>query len=264
MPDTANNQHKDDSKEIRLFGEKSIREEAYRQKIIELEKEVMKLESLAKSKEKPKQAPALKEEHETKHKLPEYSEGIFYEAATSLDERVKKYQYMLEAKARNISDRLNLQAQNLFEHENVGVHIITIKKMLIVLSIFTLIAISMAAFSIFSISSARDGRLRDAATILQDEPQDLKGMLQESGFYNNQYTIISLNYYNRMYKGTAELHFKPHSDWDLKMIASDIISNFKKLARGKSIELNFIYEGSAYARASYSPISEETHYEFVK
>ena len=251
----------DDSKEIRLFGEKSIKEEAYRQKIIELEKEVMKLEAVLKN----QKAPAdVKDESKEGARLPEYSEGLFYEAATSLDEKVKKYQYMLEAKARHISDRLNLQAQNLIEHEKIHSHVITTKKVLIILSLFTVVAVAMAAFSIFAFfklgGAVRQSRPGISASY--ERPEHIKGLLQESGFYNNQYTIVNLNYTNQMYKGTVELHFNPHNSWTLKMIATDIIENFKNMSTNKSIELNFIYEGSIYAKADFSPVTNEMHFDF--
>ncbi len=261
MPNTPEREYKDDSKEIRLFGEKSIKEEAYRQKIIELEKEVMKLEAIVKSQKSPAYT---RDESKQEDRLPEYSEGLFYEAATSLDEKVKKYQYMLEAKARHISDRLNLQAQNLIEHEKIHSHIITTKRVLIALSLFTVGAIIMAAFSIFAFfklsNSVQQSRL--AVPVLYERPQDIKRLLQKSGFYNNQYTIVDLNYINQMYQGTVELHFKPHSSWALKMIAADIIENFKKMPANKSIELNFIYEGKIYAEADFSPVTDEMHFDF--
>ena len=95
-----------------------------------------------------------------------------------------------------------------------------------------------------------------------EEPKKLKNLLQESGFYNNQYTIVSLNYYNQAYKSIVELHFKPHNSWTLKMIASDIIENFKRVSANKSIELNFVYEGNTYAKVDFSPVTDETHFDF--
>ena len=258
MPNIPENE---DPKEIRLFGEKSIKEEAYRQKIIQLEKEIMKLESMQKNRRN-----EINVEYESgkNSKLPEYSEGLFYEAAVSMEEKVKKYQNMLEAKARDISERLNLQAQNLIEHEKIHRHVVTTKRALIILALFTLIAITMSALSIFTIP--RLGKApyqKDAdAPNPYERPQYIKHLLQESGFYNKQYTIIDLGYSNQVYKGIVELHSKPHSNWAIKMIASDIIKNFKRTSINKSIELGFVYEGNTYAKVNYSFVSDEIHYEF--
>lgn len=267
MPNIPDRHDKDDSKEIRLFGEKSIREEAYRQKIIGLEKEIMKLASVLKGQKRSAETSAVtKDESIEAGRLPEYSEGLFYEAATSLDEKVKKYHHMLEAKARHISDRLTLQAQNLIGHENIHEHVITTKKVLIILSLFTVIAMAMAGFSIFGFFKLSDTvyQSRLATPALYERPEYIKNLLQESGFYNNQYTIVSLNYHNQMYKGIVELHFKPHSKWTLKMAAADVIENFKRISANKSIELNFVYEGNTYAKVNFSHILDETHFEFFK
>lgn len=255
--------NKEDNKEIRLFGEKSIKEEAYRQKIIQLEKELMKMEALIES-QREKKAPL--EEDNKLPSLPEYSEGIFYEAAASLDERVKKYQQTLETKARDIGERLNLMAQNLINQEKIHTHIITTRWALIILSLFTIITAVLCTFCIFAVlrPNATDYQKNLSSYALYEKPQQIRKLLQESGYYKNQYTIMSLNYYDYVYKGTVELHFNPYSKWDFKMIASDIIENFKKISPGKSIELNFIYEGNAYAKVDFSSALDQTHYEFIK
>ena len=258
MPNIPENE---DPKEIRLFGEKSIKEEAYRQKIIQLEKEIMKLESMLKNRQNETN---VEYESGMNSKLPEYSEGLFYEAAVSMEEKVKKYQNMLEAKARDISERLNLQAQNLIEHEKIHRHVVTTKRALIILALFTLIAITMSALSIFTIPRLGDVPYQKDADSLNpyERPEYIKNLLQESGFYNKQYTIIDLDYSNQAYKGIVELHFEPHSNWTIKTIASDIIKNFKRISINKSMKLDFIYEGNTYAKVDYSYISDQTHYDF--
>ena len=251
----------EDPKEIRLFGEKSIKEEAYRQKIIQLEKEILTLESMLKNRQNETN---VEYESGKNSKLPEYSEGLFYEAAVSMEEKVKKYQNMLETKARDISERLNLQAQNLIEHEKIHRHVVTTKRALIILALFTLIAITMSALSIFTIPRLGKVPYQKDADILNpyERPEYIKNLLQESGFYNKQYTIIDLDYSNQVYKGIVELRFKPRSNWTIKMIASDIIKNFKRISINKSIELGFVYESNTYAKVNYSFVSDEIHYDF--
>ena len=256
---------KDDSKEIRLFGEKSIKEEAYRHKILDLEKEVMKLESILKSEH---QKPDPKLENNTNiHEnitMPEYSEGLFYEASASLETKFKKYQNMLEARGRHISDRLNIQAQNLIEHEKIQKHVINTKKAIIALALFVLLATALVVFNSFALFNLK-GSLKQAklTSINAYQPSDnLMNALQNSGFYKNQYTVISLNYHNKAYKGIAELHFRPHNNWTLKKISSDIIDNFKRLTRGQSLELNLMYEGDTYAKVDFTPVLGETHFDF--
>lgn len=236
---------KEDHKEVRLFGERSIKEEAYRQKIIQLEIEIMQLESVLKNQDKEENvsvAPAQVEH----------------------DEKIKKYENILEAKAKNLSEMLNAQTQNLIKQERLHSRLITTKKTLIVLSIFVAIAIIMSAISIFTILKLNGVVYNKDLNIpfFYENTDNVKGILEKSGFYKNQYTIISLNYYNQIYKGAVELHFNPHDKWALKMIASDIIENFKTITIGKSIELNFLYEGNTYLKADFSPVSGETHYEF--
>lgn len=254
-------EHRDDSKEIRLFGEKSIKEEAYRQKILELERELMKLEALVKER---KRTSDLKNAIKESTTLPEYSEGIFYEAATSLDQKVKKYHHMLDHKARHLSDRLNLQAQNIIEHEKIKGHVTNTKRAIIILSSLTIMATLMAGFSVFTLYRLNSATYSQRAKVISasEGPENVRDLLQETGFYNNQYNIVSLTYFNRVYKGIVELHFKPNSNWALKMVASDILENFKRISSGRSMQLNFIYEGDTYAHMSYSPVSDETHFEF--
>ncbi len=243
--------HTKDNKEIRLFGEKSLREEAYRQKIIELEKEVMKLEAVLKDQKNPEEIIPAEENTE---------KDIFYAAVVSLEERVKKHLHTIEAKARHVSEKINSEAQNLSEQKRSDRYATTNKKVFIALSLFTLLALMMGTFGIFAFFSTRARGVRlpteQGSTIL------LRQALQKNSFYSNQYTIISLNYYNNIYKGIIELHFKPQSNWSLKIIASDIIENFKNASPGKSIELNFIYEDNTYAKINYSPVLNETHFEF--
>ncbi|MFH0731342.1 MAG: hypothetical protein V2A72_00270 [Candidatus Omnitrophota bacterium] len=257
MPNEPQKQEKEDSKEVRLFGEKSIREEAYRQKIMQLEKELMLLEGLAQSKKKENLENDAQKSNEVSEldRMPEYSEGLFYESAVSLDKRVKKYQRMLDARARDISDKLNLQAEFFFKQQESQKNIVATKKSVIILFVFTAIAIALSAYSIYN--SRAGTRIEPVKTA------GVKRFLQESGIYSNQYTITSLDTYNGICKGVVKLHFAPHTDWALKMIASEIVENFKTVSNGKSLELNFIYEGNAYAMVSFSPVTDDMRFEFL-
>jgi len=253
MPNIPDKQHKDE-KEIRLFGEKSLREEAYRQKIIELEKEVMKLEALLKDEKRPEDV--IIEENRDK--------DIFYEAAVSLEERVKKYIHTLETKASYISEKINSEAQNLIEQKRPDKQPAASNKIFIALSLLTLFALAIGVFGIFAFFKLSDAIYKNEppALFFYERPENLKNLLQKSGFYNKQYTIVSLNYDNNVYKGVVELHFKPYTSWAIKTVASDIIENFKKTSPDKPVELNFLYEDNIYAKVHYSPILDETHFEF--
>jgi len=245
MPPIPDKQNKDE-KEVRLFGEKSIKEEAYRHKIIELEKEVMQLEALVKGQKKAEDVTQIE---------PHKDEGVAPEASVFLEEKIKKYIHELETKASSISERLQHESLVLARQKSAISRAIKI-----IFGISVLMA-ALGAFAFFKLhSSVHQEKI--AAISFYGKPEAIKQHLQEAGFYNNQYSIIALSVYNNAYKGTVELHFKPFTNWELKLIASDIIENFKRIAGNSAIELNFIYDGNTCAKANFSPVLNETHYEF--
>lgn len=249
MPNASYRQDNGDSKEIRLFGDKSIKEEAYRQKILKLEKEVMRLEAVIEHQQKKIDAAASVDIEKDK-KPPEYFEGLFYETALSLDEKIKSYRNALEA------EKVKPANNNVLN-----------KKAFVVLLVFAAIALIAAisassAFIIFKLgnasyqSGAKDNNI-------YEKPEYIRKFLQESGLYNKQYTIINMDAYNSQYKGIVELHFEPYNKWTLKMLAADIIENFKRVSIDKPLQLKFFYEGKNYATVDFSPILNETHYNFL-
>ncbi len=245
MPPIPNKQNKDE-KEVRLFGEKSIREEAYRQKIIELEKEVMQLEAIVKGHKKTEDVTPIEQ-----HK----DENATSETSVFLEEKIKKYIHELEAKASNISERLQQESKALAQQKNSASRVIKI--------IFGITAL-LAALGIFAFLKLYSSAHQEKTAVISfyERPEVIKQQLQYAGFYNKQYSIIALSVYNNAYKGTVELHSKPFTNWELKIIASDIIENFKKISGNRAIELTFMHDGDTYAKANFSPVLDETHYEF--
>ncbi|MBN1405034.1 MAG: hypothetical protein JW946_00760 [Candidatus Omnitrophica bacterium] len=235
---------KEDSKEIKLFGEKSIREQAYRQKILQLEVEVMKLEAVLKG--EAKDAVALDT------------------PKTPNDENFKKYEKILEAKAKTIGDELNAQALSLVKQERMHNRLAAAKKTLGILSVFVAIAVVLSGICLFAILKLSEQVYKKNMGIAAPYARSgyIKSLLQENGFYKNQYTITALNYDNHGYDAVVELHFKPHDKWSVKMIASDILENFKRITTGRSLRLDFVYDGDNYASVDFSPINNETRYNF--
>src|SRR3989338_2598872 len=131
--------HTKDNKEIRLFGEKSLREEAYRQKIIELEKEVMKLEVILKGERKSDEEVTIENRQQ----------GIIAESSVSLDEKAKNYLHALEVKARNISERLNSEMQSLIWQKRVPAPVDVNKNIFVLVSLSILLVMAMAISGIF-------------------------------------------------------------------------------------------------------------------
>lgn len=258
------NGHADD-KEIRLFGERSIKEEAYRQKVIQLEKEIMKLQAMLKE---PGEKPVhrdIESQHVQDRLAPEYSEGLFYEQAVSMDEKAKGHLKMLEKKAQEISERLHLQAQGFIEPAQKttrsvfkGPYIYILAAIILISS---LLSVSATILVLKITQKAPDKNVPAAASLTQ--PDRIKDIIHKRGFYANQYTIISLNSYNQSYRAITELHFKPISKWSLKVLAQEIIDNFKSLVPQKAIQLDFIFDGKTYAKVNYSPVSDRCHFNFL-
>lgn len=251
-----------DEKEIRLFGEKSIREEAYRQKIIQLEKEIMKLQTILKESEKKPENPHNENPQGKSPILPEYSEGIFYEQVIYLDEKVKGYLHMFEKKAQEINERLRLQAQGLIEPIYKKQHSIFRSPYVYMPAALFLASLLFLATTNFSAIKDRMHNKEILTELPSERANRIREILQKNGYYANQYTIISLTNYNKMYKAIVELHFEPTNRWSLKTIAQEIIHNFKSIAPEKAIRLDLMFDSKTFVRVDYSPISDQSHYDF--
>ncbi|MFC1807052.1 hypothetical protein ACFL0T_01625 [Candidatus Omnitrophota bacterium] len=241
-------QAKSETKEIRLFGDKSIREEAYRQKILQLEKEIHRIESLARSAE-----PAQEKVESTDMHL----DGLYHESLLSFDKRVKREHEFLEKRASEIAERLNLQVQRF------GLKVessLRRKAGWIIFSTYVACFLSIILFAIiffvfkahipgvytptgseFSVSSASDAN--------HDRLSYIKRVLQTQNTYRHQYEMVYLDYINGIYVGEAQLNFLPENRWYLKDICTEILNVFHKYSMNKPAEFTFLHKGKIYLKA---------------
>lgn len=252
----------EETKEIRLFGRKSIREEAYRQKILQLEKEVAGLEVFVKN---PKGA-----EQKTE-KPPQHLDGLYYESLISFDKKVKREQEFLEKRGSEITERLDLQAQRLLL--NIESSFCQKTRWLV---FFMFAAMSFLALLVFTaillfkntitdnyntVSLSAQGRF-PAPKVLQAREGYIRAALETQTRYRHQYTVTILSFLDGAYAAEIELNSPPHSRWFLKNLSSEVASTFAKYAAGVPAKLSFFYKGRLYAKAHLSESPSKSRFQY--
>lgn len=257
-------QSNEEAKEIRLFGEKSLREEAYRQKILQLEKELTRLETLAKNSQQP-----IAQGNETSptHHL----EGLHHEGLISFDKKVKKEQEFLERRAAEIAERLNIQAQNLVSSIGSSYHQKArwfLLSGLLAIGVFILLFL-VIFFSnrlplpgIYNISSARDRAGMTQAEISDKRLSYIKTALQTQTIYHNQYEVNYLDLLGSTYVAEIELNILPTDRWSLRKLSSGVVNMFQKYNNGSPAEFSFFHKGKLYIKAYLNGTPQKVRFQY--
>jgi len=247
-------------KEIRLFGEKSIREEAYRQKILQLEKELAGLENLA------KEANSINPINTQAGKAPESLQGLYYESLISFDKRVKKEQEFFEKRAGEVAERLDSQARQLVHTLESSFRR---KTRWLIFSVFATALILVLGFSTVAYLGKIDlqnfPRLQSPrkSTFLTKTLSDnskvayVKTALSTQTKYHHQYELTYLKYLDGAYMVHLELNSVPINKWHLKNLCTEVAETFQKYAVGSSAELSFFHGGRLYAKAALGKSSRK-------
>lgn len=251
------------AKEIRLFGEKSVREEAYRQKILQLEKEIARLEALAKNSQH-----SIPQENETS---PVHLEGLYYESLISFDKKVKKEHEFLERRAAEIVERLNLQAQHLISNIEssswqkvrwLAFSGLVIIGFFILLLLVLLFSHRLNLPDIYNVTAVRDRSSITQTEILHRRLPYLKTALQTQPVYRHQYQVDDLELVGGIYVANIELNFLPVDKWFLKILSSNIIEVFQRYSGGVPCEFNFFYKGKLYIKAYLSGTPPKARFQY--
>jgi hypothetical protein len=230
-----------DNKEIRLFGDKSIREEAYRKKILQLEKEISNLETLAKSQEDTyNDMPVAK---------PENLNNLYYESLMSFDMRIKKEQDFLEKRATEITERLDIQAQKA---------LLGIEKLYRKQARFLFVMIfCFAAFTAIILFSSKSGFLHERSGInyadsMESRISYIRGGLSGTTKYRHHYTVGRIFTADNKYIVDINLANPPSDIWHLRDMAQEVVRTFYRFSGSSQGEISFGFEGKVYAKAILS------------
>ena len=286
-------------KEIRLFGEKSIREEAYRQKILQLEQEMERLETMARGQnlpdeeiiehhepitelnvpktqiQKPLQdysAPKISEPAaQKKEKAHEGFDPHYYETLLSFDKRFRKEQEIFEKRSAEISDRLDAQAQRLiasldaYFRRKIKLLIFSLFGMaafLALLGFIIVVTVRLSAPNQYRAAALESKSYFDEVRIARDSVSFIKSSLETQTRYRHQYAVKYVDIQNGIYVAELELNFAPTNKWYLNNLCMDVVEVFKKYAPAAPAEISFLYRGKLYTKAylTGSPLKEHLQY----
>jgi hypothetical protein len=237
--------HQKDNKEIRLFGEKSIREEAYRKKILQLEKELSNLEILAKVQEEADSStPAGK---------PENLNNLYYESLMSFDARIKKEQDFLEKRATEITERLDVHAQKaliamerLYRKQTRFLLFAVLCSALFFIGLF--LYLNFSGLGYYSYKSDFNG--------MEARIPYIKNAISEGTKYRHNYLINSIAIVNDKFIVEIFLNSIPNEAWYLRDVTQDVAKVFNRSSGSAQGEIIFSYNGKIYAKAHLSgPLS---------
>ena len=237
-----------DSKEIRLFGEKSIREEAYRKKILQLEKEMSKLETFA------------REQEETAVDVPvsrpENLNNLYYESLMSFDTRIKKEQDFLEKRATEITERLDVQAQKaLIDMEKLYRR--QFRWLLFMMFGFAVFFAAMLFYPRLDLTYNRFGT--SYADNMEIRIPHIRNALSEGTKYRHNYTIGSVAVVDKRYIIDINLNNMPMDAWYLRDIAQEVVKVFSRSSSRAPGEITFSYDSKIYAKATVSDPSSKPY-----
>ena len=252
----------EETKEIRLFGEKSIREEAYRQKILQLERDIAHLESVTKNSD------FVSPETEV---APIHLSNLYYESLGALEKRLKKEHEFFEKKTAEIAERVEAETRRtqLIIESSLKQRR---RQLIAVISLTALISIILfsAVIFLFRINSQgpyvavpfRDGASPDRASITQSRLSYIKTALMTQTKYRHLYAINRLEVSDDVYSADIELNFPPDNKSFLKDLCSEVTNTFGKYSGRKSAEISFIYKGRLYAKAYLAESTRKTNLQY--
>jgi hypothetical protein len=226
-------------KEINLFGDKSIREEAYRKKILQLEQEIAKIEVLAK--EQDDSIPIAPSRH------PKNLNNLYYESLMSFDVRLKKEQEFFERRATEITERLDLKVQRLIiDIENV--YRKKIRKLFFSGFIFIAIFIVTAIY-IYPQILPQKIQIRRAADTRNRIPYILDALSSQTK-YHHQYEVGGVSIIDDKYIVYIRLNNAPISTWYLRDMVQEAVKVFNRFSGYAAAEISISYNDKLYAKAS--------------
>jgi hypothetical protein len=237
-----------DNKEIRLFGEKSVREEAYRKKILQLEKEISNLEALAREQDEV--------EHTTPARQPKNLNNLYYESLMSFDARIKKENEFLEKRATEITERLDIQAQK------AALNLERVYRRQARLLFFMIFV--FAAFFVIILYYPRLEPISGRTSVsysdsLSNRIPHIKNALLTQTKYRHNYTVSNIAVSANSYLVDIDLNSAPTEIWYLRDLTQDVVSLFNKSSRYAQAKISFIYDGKLYAKATLAGTSSSPY-----
>jgi len=251
-----------ETKEVRLFGDKSIREEAYRQKILQLENELVKLEALA------KEANSVETQEK---KPPEKLENLYYESLLTFDRRVKKEQEFFEKRADEVADRLETQASQLVLSLETSFKRKTRWLVLSLCGTFLVIAL----LSLLLFNPRIINKIDNVATKLPYYASSskekvipssriayLKSALETKTRYRHQYEVLFIKKLDGVYVVQLGLNSTPQSRWYLRDLCKEVSETFQTYVAGLPAELSFLHGKKLYAKSTFEKSSKKPHLQY--
>jgi hypothetical protein len=233
-----------EKKEINLFGDKSIREEAYRKKILQLEQEIARIEVLAK--EHDESIPIAPPRH------PKNLNNLYYESLMSFDVKLKKEQEFFEKRATEITERLDLKVQRLImDIENV--YRKKIRKLFFLGFIFVAIFIVTAVYIYPQILSQKI-QIKPALDTSNRIPYILDALSSQTK-YHHQYEVGGISIIDDRYIVNIRLNNAPSSAWYLRDMVQETVNVFNRFSGYAAAEISIKYNDKLYAKASLSGAS---------
>jgi hypothetical protein len=228
-----------EKKEINLFGDKSIREEAYRKKILQLEQEIARIEVLAK--EQDESIPIAPS------KQPKNLNNLYYESLMSFDVRLKKEQEFFEKRATEITERLDLKVQrSIIDIENV--YRKKIRKLFFSGFLFIAIFISIAIYLNTQILPYKT-QIRHAAGS-ENRISYIMDALSSQTKYHHQYEVGGISIIDDKYIVYIRLNNAPISTWYLRDMAQEAVKVFNRFSGYAAAEISISHNDKLYAKAS--------------
>ncbi len=242
--------NKDDN-EIRLFGDKSIREEAYHKKILQLEKEIANLETLAKGREDI--------EYIKPNLQPKNLNNLYYESLLSFDRKIKKEQEFLEKRATEITERLDIQAQRLIMNVENSFRRKT-KWVFFIVVALTLPFVLFLAYSNTEIFSGRFNLPQPAS--LNTRISYIRTALRTQTKYHHQYVVKNINMLDGSYIVEIELDSASNDTWFFKDLAQDVVRVFQRYSSNAPAEISFFRNGKLYIKAYLTASSKRPYLQY--
>ncbi len=236
-----------ENKEVRLFGEKSIREEAYHKKILQLEKEIANLETLAK--EHDEHGDDIKPKSQPKN-----LNNLYYESLFAFEKKIKKEHEFLEKRASEITERFDLQAQRLIMSIETSFRK-KVKWASFVILVLALPPVLFIGYANIKFISTRIDTTR--TTSISSKISYIRTALQTQTKYRHQYEISNINVLDGSYIIEVQLSSLPNKKWYLKDMSQDIIKVFQRYSGYAPAEISFVNQGKLYAKVDLSGTSKK-------
>lgn len=234
-------------KEVRLFGEKSLREEAYHKKILQLEKEIANLEALAKQYEHT--------DYIKPHTRPKDLNNLYYESLLSFEKKIKKEQESLEKRATEITERLDIQAQRLIMDVESSFRRKT-RWLFSIVAVSALLLILFTAYSNTEFLFERFYIQQPGKASLNSRVSYIRTALQTQTKYHHQYEVSNINVLGGVYMVEIELDSAPNDSWYIRDISHNVVKVFQKYSAYSPAEISFMHKGKLYLKASLAEASK--------